>query len=110
MDKLSFHFDESVFKNFAWLDPNKSWKNKWKNGDPKQGERFWLSSTLLVATTDLWHFAKLVMISCLVGAAAVPLTAPLFNSAWGIVGLFVGLKILYSGVFHIFFTYVLKSS
>ncbi len=29
--------------------------NKWKNGDPKQGEKFWLSSKQLVFLTDAWH-------------------------------------------------------
>lgn len=32
-----------------------SWKNKWKNGDKKQGERFWGSSRWFVAFTDAWH-------------------------------------------------------
>ena len=44
----------------AWLNKNSSWVNKWKNGDKEQGERFFLSSTVLVGFTDLWHFAQLV--------------------------------------------------
>ena len=40
------------------LAPTKddSWTNKWKNGDPSKGEKFPLSSTLLVWLTDRWHF------------------------------------------------------
>ena len=42
MDTLSYRYDRSVFSNFNhyqhWLDPRISWKNKWKNGDPAQGE------------------------------------------------------------------------
>jgi len=44
----------------SWMNKNQSWKNKWKNGDKEQGERFFLSSTVLVGFTDLWHFAQLV--------------------------------------------------
>ena len=33
--------------------------NKWKNGDPKQGERFLGSSTIFVGLTDAWHLSKL---------------------------------------------------
>ena len=32
-----------------------SWRNKYKNGDPKQGEKFPLSTTVLVSLTDPWH-------------------------------------------------------
>jgi len=34
--------------------------NKWKNGDPKQGERFLFSSTLLVSLTDAWHLFDVI--------------------------------------------------
>ena len=40
---------------------NKSWQNKWKNGDKSQGERFWLSSTFFVAQTDAWHLFGTIM-------------------------------------------------
>lgn len=32
-----------------------SWRRKWKNGDPKQGEKFFGSSTVFVMFTDAWH-------------------------------------------------------
>lgn len=32
-----------------------SWKNKWKDGDPKKGEKFLGSSTIFVQLTDAWH-------------------------------------------------------
>lgn len=60
MDKLQFHYSLSVFSRFNPLfwNPDISWKNKWKNGDKLQGEKFWLSSTLFVFTTDAWHLFK----------------------------------------------------
>jgi len=37
-DKLNFHFHKSVFKNLgSFWNPKDSWKNKYKNNDPKQG-------------------------------------------------------------------------
>jgi hypothetical protein len=65
MDVLDFHYDISIFKdwpNQQWLDPSLSWKNKWKNGDPNQGEKFFGSSTVFVFLTDFWHFAKFLML------------------------------------------------
>jgi hypothetical protein len=68
MDLVSVKFQISIFsewKSLAWFcDGNLSWKNKWKNGDSKQGERFLGSSTFLVWTTDLWHLLKTLMLIC----------------------------------------------
>lgn len=36
------------------------WRNKWKNGDPNQGEAFLGSSNVFVWTTDFKHAADLV--------------------------------------------------
>ena len=58
MDKLQFHYDKSIFKNFKnqqFWDGRISWKNKWKNGDKEQGEKFPGSSTIFVFSTDAWH-------------------------------------------------------
>ena len=39
-DKIQFHFDKSVFSKLgSWWNTKDSWKNKWKNGDRKQGEK-----------------------------------------------------------------------
>jgi hypothetical protein len=63
MDTLQFHYDVSIFKkliNQRYWNPLISWMNKWKNGDPKQGERFLGSSTIFVGLTDAWHTFKLL--------------------------------------------------
>lgn len=51
-----------VFRNAnpAYWDTAISWKNKYKNGDPAQGAKFWLSTTALVAFTDGYHLARLI--------------------------------------------------
>jgi hypothetical protein len=63
MDTLQFHYDTSIFKKFKnqrfWY-PGFSWMNKWKDGDPKNGERFLGSSTIFVGFTDAWHLFKFI--------------------------------------------------
>lgn len=51
---LKFHYDGSS----QFWNPSLSWRNKWKNGDPAQGEKFFLSSTLLVGLTDGYHLLR----------------------------------------------------
>ncbi len=67
MDVLKFRYSRSVFNKFNenWWNPNKSWRNKWKNGDPEQGERFWGSSRWFVRFTDAWHFFQGLMFTSL---------------------------------------------
>lgn len=56
MDVLHFNFSTSVFKNFgSWWNPSISWRNKWKDGNPNEGEKFPGSSTIFVGFTDAWH-------------------------------------------------------
>jgi len=72
MDNTLFHYYKSIFRGSRfeqWADPEISWKNKWKNGDILQGERFPLSSTVFVWTTDLWHLSQSFMISFFVLSA-----------------------------------------
>ena len=67
MDTVSFRFTESIFSNFKnqnWWNPSISWKNKYKNQDPKQGPKFFGSTTFLVFITDAWHFFQMIMLSC----------------------------------------------
>ena len=69
MDTLNARYHTSVFftKDFRidkFTDPSLSWQNKWKNGNRKQGERFFGSSTFLVWTTDAWHLFKTLMLAC----------------------------------------------
>lgn len=62
MDTLQFHYISSIFKNFennVFWDPEVSWRNKYKDGDPKKGPKFLFSDTLFVGLTDAWHLFKL---------------------------------------------------
>ena len=42
-----------------------SWRLKYRNNDPAQGPRFFLSTTLLVFATDLWHFSNAFTWACI---------------------------------------------
>ena len=60
-DKLVHHWDKSIFKGYKnerFWNPEISWKNKWKDGDPKNGEAFPFSSGIMVWVTDAWHLFK----------------------------------------------------
>lgn len=55
--KWKYHRFQTTFPNAnpQYWNPYDSWDNKWKNGDPLQGERFFGSSTFLAWTTDGYH-------------------------------------------------------
>ena len=59
MDWLQFRLNptHNMWRSMFW-NAQYSWRNKWRNGDPMQGEKFWLSSTLFVFMTDGWHMMK----------------------------------------------------
>ena len=55
-DNLQYHYDG----NHHYWQPEISWRNKYKNGDPAQGRKFPGSTTWLVWTTDGWHLMKMI--------------------------------------------------
>ena len=99
-DVINFHDWKSIFPPTWWTI--NSWKNKWKNGDPTKGERFFLSSTMLVALTDPWHFFGFLRTLC--WGFAIISYVPVFEPH-----VFEVLVIMafHSVNFHIFFTYFL---
>lgn len=60
MDKIRTRYNLTIWSILGvdwWFNPSVSWKNKhrWKPT--------WLFKTVLVWTTDFWHFLKTVMLS-----------------------------------------------
>ena len=51
-----------LFSGNWFFDESIAWKNKWKNRDPNQGERFLGSSTFLVFLTSGWHLSQEILI------------------------------------------------
>ena len=105
MDIIQFKFQASIFIKYPklkqWSDPQLSWRNKWKNGDPSQGEKFLGSSTIFVLTTDLFHLAQSFMISFFI--LGVILYTPIYNYVVD----FIILKVLFSITFEAFWGHVL---
>jgi len=71
-ETLQFH-PAAFFKAFPsasrkWFDPAISWTNKYRNGDPTQGARFPLSTTVLVFVTDQYHLNNFIHRATLTGA------------------------------------------
>lgn len=59
-------------KDDYW-NPSQSWKNKYENGDPAQGEKFFLSRSLLSPVTDGLHLMKGIRNVSFVTAIVIPL-------------------------------------
>lgn len=105
MDKLQFHYDVSVFKYFKnqyFWNPNLSWRNKYKNGDPSNGEKFFLSKSLLVGFTDAWHMFKLLRTLLLFVAIYFLMLGCITNTVCLIYVIIA--RILYGVAFSIFFS------
>jgi hypothetical protein len=65
--------------NKGWWDPSVSWRNKYKNEDPSQGAKFFLSKSSLVMVTDWYHMSRtieqlLVMSAVAVSLPSIPIT------------------------------------
>jgi len=100
MDKLHSHYNKSIFKNLnsKWWNPSESWKNKWKNGDPSQGEAYLGSSTVFVFLTDAWHFFQFLFLTFMF--LGVVLYSPMVN--WIID--FIIYHVAFGMVFELFFS------
>jgi len=63
-ETLEFHWKgfRHMFQdvNRQWFDPEVSWRNKYKNGDPDAGPRFPLSTTVFVMFTDQYHLNNFI--------------------------------------------------
>jgi len=103
-----FHFS-SVQKRFPNLKPNEdSWKNKYKKGDPKQGVKFFGSTTFLVWLTDIHHLTR--TINRWSSLLALVLLAPFFLNIFSIQTLIYILSyyIIWTSGFHIIYTFYFK--
>ncbi len=115
MDKIVFHWDDSVFKGSKldwWANPEVSYKNKWKNNSNSSGgEKFPGSSTVFVWVTDLWHFAQSFMISFFVLATLFYADGIInyFDNNWFNIFIdFIILKSAFSLTFELFWSVILK--
>ena len=107
MDVLKTKYNNSIFLNWrnqTWFKPSLSWRNKWRNGDPSQGPKFFGSTTFLVFLTDFWHLSKFCMLMLI--SLALVFREPMF--AW-----YIDFFIYYCTftiIFEIFYSKVLIKS
>ena len=106
MDTLAHHYSSSKFSdktNQLWWNPSISWRNKYKDGDPKKGPKFFGSTTFLVFTTDAWHFYKWILLGMLPIPGAI-LFSLMGWGHWlfGIIG-YVVLRFAFASTFHLFY-------
>jgi hypothetical protein len=105
-DTFMFHYSQTGFApNDRFWNPEVSWKNKWKHGDPAQGEAFPLSSTVLVWATDAWHLCQTIMLASFRIALLVCASMFIRLKWWQWVLLFFAISAAWSAGFH--FTYTL---
>ena len=77
--------------------------NKWKDGDPRKGEKFFGSSRWFVSLTDAWHvFGFVFRVSYGTAFLAIGSLA-LYNPLLPLLA--IPAYALFAGVFHIFHTY-----
>lgn len=74
IDHHYYKFDEvHPNANQSYWNPSQSWTNKYKNNDDKQGDKYFMSSTTLVWTTDAYHLTRTVHKTFIVAAVCIPL-------------------------------------
>ena len=95
--------EEKIKGNPLFWHKNKSWQNKWKNGDKKQGEKFFGSSRWFVLFTDAWHlFGLLFRLSFIVTYTSIGMLANVsYSYLFGVLVAYV----IFAISFHIFYTY-----
>ena len=103
MDTLQFHFSKSPFSKYnnQFWNPQLSWKNKYKLGNPFFGAKFPGSTTIFVSFTDGWHSFKLLRnLFLFVGLCLIAI--PCLNINYIII-YFISARILYGISFQLLF-------
>lgn len=94
-----------------YWDPYQSWENKWRrdaDGEVQVGkERFWLSSTALVWTTDAYHLMRTVDNTMV---TATFLLYPSGKRKWWVKGLeVIGLSLARKAGFHLTYSLIYRT-
>ena len=57
--------------NKQWFDPKVSWRNKYEGGNPDNGPKFFLSTSVLVMFTDQYHLNNFIHKTALMSALVI---------------------------------------
>ena len=91
------------FKPSRYWIKSMSSPNKWKDGDPRKGEKFFGSSHWFVSLTDAWHmFGYIFRASYAIAFLAIG-SLVLYNPLLPLLA--IPAYAFFAGVFHIFHTY-----
>jgi len=95
--------------NDQYWNPDISWRNKYRNGDPTQGSAFFGSRTFLVSLTDYYHLGRTVQRTTLLASAGIQAaTYDAGDSFWTYAGRFVIQFLWYTAGFNISYNYVFR--
>jgi hypothetical protein len=103
------HEFQQVFPdaNMEWWNPELSWPNKYKNGDPAQGPAYFGSTTFLAWSTDGYHLARSIRSAMIM--TGVLLTPDLKGQRWYIyIAKAVMYSVAYTSGFHLSYSLIFK--
>jgi len=73
----TLHFNYKAFENTFpginenWFNPQVSWRNKYKGGDPDNGPKFFLSTSAFVMFTDQYHLNNFINRAAIMSALVI---------------------------------------
>lgn len=109
MDTITYHWYESIFCGFVnrhWWDPEVSWRNKYKQGQPYNGlKKWWIFDAQF---TDAWHTFKSLMI-VLIALAIITFNCLIIHYWYEYIIMFIVYGLLWNLTFSLFYNKLLKS-
>jgi hypothetical protein len=57
--------------NKQWFDPKVSWRNKYEGGNPDNGPKYFMSTSLLVMFTDQYHLNNFIQRTAIMSALVI---------------------------------------
>ena len=113
MDVCSFHYYYSIFTKFddKFFNSNRSWYNKYIDGEPSKGRRKWFFGllTLHPAFTDSFHMFKSLMVVFLISAIPFCPKNELGLEDWIYYLLVIGIGgTIWNLTFNLFYNHILR--
>jgi hypothetical protein len=112
MDKITHHYDTSIFKTFKkryWWDPSMSWENKYILGKPTNGRVKWyFGLNKPVQLTDAFHFFKMLMIIFICSSIVCGLFTDIKSTPFNFLIILLAYGTTWNVVFSAFYDKVLK--
>jgi hypothetical protein len=62
--------------NKQWFDPKLSWRNKYEGGNPDNGARYFLSTSVFVMFTDQYHLNNFIQKTAIMTALVIKIGEP----------------------------------